>query len=420
MEYWIIEPHDSVIIRDGRPFSTVAGVAKAQSLPFVTPSVMAGALRGRVATNSDGAFYAGSADVNTLQTVSMAGYMIVRRGSITPENTFKWDPFLPRPADAILLENALQWYRVTPRVQRDCQTDLADSGLSPLHLPDNAPVAKIDESASFWNVSIIQQWLMGSVLSRDDTRINAIDDLPRDERYHVAIDSKKGIYESGKLFATSAIGFRYNTVSTQRTTMHQLAILVSVNEQQSMQLADERDIQNVGTRLRTPPAIDTLGGEQRMVRWNHVDAKSVNYSEYLSAPPPDVITSVQRTKNCRILLTTPAYIEDIAKPQQLSGQVGQLTVTVNAIALSRAEWHSGWDMMKKKPKYARRLVPAGTVFFVSFSFAGNDDADKEIAQWISSKWMQPLSDNVSSGSLNSDQMCRDGAGIALIGCGWSE
>jgi hypothetical protein len=52
-------------------------------------------------------------------------------------------------------------------------------------------------------------------------------------------------------------------------------------------------------------------------------------------------------------------LKDIAKPQQLSGQVGQLTVTVNAIALSRAEWHSGWDMMKKKPKVCTAFGSGG-------------------------------------------------------------
>ena len=71
--------------------------------------------------------------------------------------------------------------------------------------------------------------------------------------------------------------------------------------------------------------------------------------------------------------------------------------------------------------YARRFVPSGSLFFVSFSFVGNDDeAYKEIAQWISSKWMKPLSDDVSSGSSNPNQMCSDGAGVVLIGSGWSE
>jgi CRISPR-associated protein Cmr3 len=412
MEYWIVEPHDSLIIRDGRPFSTVAGVAKAQSLPFVTPSVMAGALRGRVATNSSGDFCASQVDVRTLQSVTMAGYVIVKRGPGEGENTFTWDPFLARPADALLLEDALQWYRVTPLGQNGYITDLADSGLLPLHLPDDAPVAKIADSAPFWHVSIIKAWLIGTTLSRSDTSINSIDDLPRDERYHVKIDRKSGSYETGKLFATSGIGFRYNTVSHQGTTTHQLAILVMVNAQQSIQLAHESSLLDIGARLRTPPVVDTLGGEQRMVRWHQVDA-SVNDADYFAAPPQDVIQSVIRTKNCRVLLTTPAYIEDLAHPQQLCGQIGQLTATVNAVALSRAEWQSGWDMVQKKPKHARRLVPAGTVFFVSFE---GDDA--HIAEWIRSKWMKPISDDVTSGSIHTDQMRNDGAGVVLIGSGW--
>jgi CRISPR-associated protein Cmr3 len=416
MEYWIVVPHDSVIIRDGRPFSTVAGVAKAQSLPFVTPSVMAGALRGRVATDSSGHVTAAAHDVSALQSVSIAGYMLVKRNTGTDDQA-TWDPYFARPADALLLKGFPQWYRVTPHAQSDQMTDLADSGLLPLQLPDHAPVAKVVDSAPFWHVSIIKAWLMASTLSSSDTSIGSIADLPRDERYHVAIDSHRGSYEAGKLFATSAIGFRYSTVSTQNANTHQMGILVLVDEQQSVQLAAETTPQNVAARLRTPPAVDTLGGEQRMVRWKAVTQQKVNYAEYLAAPPAEVIKSVRCTKNCRVLLTTPAYVADIAQPMQLCGQIGSLTVKVKAVALSRAEWHSGWDMVSRTPKYARRLLPAGTVFFIAFE--GNDaESDARITEWITAKWMKPISDHTVAGSGHADQMCRDGAGIVLIGSGW--
>jgi hypothetical protein len=76
--------------------------------------------------------------------------------------------------------------------------------LSPLHLPDTTPqLRKLTKVPLSGMYRLFQQWLMGSVLSREDTRINAIDDLPRDERYHVAIDSKKGIYESGKIISAN-------------------------------------------------------------------------------------------------------------------------------------------------------------------------------------------------------------------------
>ena len=53
MKTWIIEPHDSFIARDGRPFGLIAGV-RAASLPFPFPSTTTGGVRTRAGLDAAG------------------------------------------------------------------------------------------------------------------------------------------------------------------------------------------------------------------------------------------------------------------------------------------------------------------------------------------------------------------------------
>ena len=53
MTIWIIEPHDPLIVRDGRPFGPNPGV-QATSLTFPFPSTTTGGVRTRAGLNSYG------------------------------------------------------------------------------------------------------------------------------------------------------------------------------------------------------------------------------------------------------------------------------------------------------------------------------------------------------------------------------
>ena len=52
-EMWLIEPHDSLIVRDGRPFNATAG-SRAQSLDFPFPSTLIGSVRTRIGLENGG------------------------------------------------------------------------------------------------------------------------------------------------------------------------------------------------------------------------------------------------------------------------------------------------------------------------------------------------------------------------------
>ena len=60
---------------------------------------------------------------------------------------------------------------------------------------------------------------------------------------------------------------------------------------------------------------------------------------------------------------------------------------------------SGWDYKEGKPKPTRRLVPAGSVFFLKDI--------QDVDEFIASVWMS----NVSDGAQNR----RDGFGLAVLG-----
>ena len=55
MSIWIIEPHDPLIFRDGRPFGPTPG-ARAFSLPFPFPSTLAGVVRHQANLDGQGNF----------------------------------------------------------------------------------------------------------------------------------------------------------------------------------------------------------------------------------------------------------------------------------------------------------------------------------------------------------------------------
>ena len=55
MTLWLVEPHDPLIAREGRPFGPDAG-ASATTLPFPFPSTLAGGVRSRSAIDENGIF----------------------------------------------------------------------------------------------------------------------------------------------------------------------------------------------------------------------------------------------------------------------------------------------------------------------------------------------------------------------------
>ncbi|MCF6192383.1 MAG: type III-B CRISPR module-associated protein Cmr3, partial [Candidatus Hydrothermae bacterium] len=66
LQTWMALPHDSLIFRDGRPFTAVPG-ARAKTLPFPFPSTIAGAIRTRSGALGHGGLF--PIDENVIEKV---------------------------------------------------------------------------------------------------------------------------------------------------------------------------------------------------------------------------------------------------------------------------------------------------------------------------------------------------------------
>ncbi len=101
MSIWIIEPHDPLIFRDGRPFGPTPG-AQAESLPFPFPSTTTGGVRTRAGSNKDGIFDLDAEGIRALKNLSVRGPLLIQ---LAPDDKdIDWNNWLiPAPSDALLI-----------------------------------------------------------------------------------------------------------------------------------------------------------------------------------------------------------------------------------------------------------------------------------------------------------------------------
>src|SRR5437870_2089345 len=133
MKTWIIEPHDSFIARDGRPFGLIAGV-RATSLPFPFPSTTTGGVRTRAGLDAAGVFDANR--ISEVKTFQVRGALLVELDD--HGNVVQW--LAHAPADTLLLDandgdkNSAKVCRLVPRkLPDDAATNLPE-GLMSLYL----------------------------------------------------------------------------------------------------------------------------------------------------------------------------------------------------------------------------------------------------------------------------------------------
>lgn len=105
-----------------------------------------------------------------------------------------------------------------------------------------------------------------------------------------------------------------------------------------------------------------------------------------------------------MILTTPGYFSGGWRPSAttLNAGIAELNVEIVGAVVPRPVVVSGWDFENDKAKPTRRLVPAGSVYFLKLS--GPEAAR---AEWIKSVWSSPVTDD--------EQSRRDGFGCALLG-----
>jgi CRISPR/Cas system CMR-associated protein Cmr3 (group 5 of RAMP superfamily) len=115
----------------------------------------------------------------------------------------------------------------------------------------------------------------------------------------------------------------------------------------------------------------------------------------------------------RLYLLTPAlfeheqgWIPDFICPATLKGERDGIQYELIAAALPRAIAVSGWDMVKRQPRLGRRLVPAGSVYFLK---ARSDTLTKEqfVQALLDSHWFKSI--------VSGEDERKMGFGVTLIG-----
>ncbi|MGB9180718.1 MAG: type III-B CRISPR module-associated protein Cmr3 [Pyrinomonadaceae bacterium] len=388
MKTWIIEPRDSLIVRDGRPFGLGAGM-RATSLDFPFPSTTTGGVRTRAGLDAQGIF-----DTNLISTVKGIGV----KGPLLVEldnNGEICDWLMPAPSDALLMrvegdDKKAEIKRLAPiNVAPDLMNlSKVNSDLLPVgRLPEqNEQKQKpLDDAPRYWRWEKFNQWLIGAKDFPVELKSLGHSGPEKDSRVHASINDSLTTGETGEnnLFQTRGLEFRRILSEEKLKDTKRLALVVLVDDKARAQNVEE--------------GIAPLGGERRLVVWR--DDTNDKTNDIRRCP---VKKEIAESGYCRLILLTPAFFKSGSYPEKLLQAQHGITPKLKAIAHNRYQVVSGWDFEIDKPKPTRRLVPSGAVLFLEL------DGDKgKREEWIEKTWLSCVSDTETEN--------KDGFGLAMLG-----
>lgn len=374
MALWLIEPHDPLIVRDGRPFGPNPG-ARARSVSFPYPSTVAGGFRSQAGKDENGRF--DRSLIPAVKQISIRGPLLVE---LLNDDNLQF--LAPAPRDALLLrENdqaAIYRRRLQPLTTPDgVLSDLPDglSWLVGLPQPDLKKPAKEAPRYWYWESHFVP-WLLNPP---NDVETVAVADLghngPTAEwRVHVAIDPTSFTGADGALFATNGLEFWQRPSDKEATLSHvkRLALATEVNNPPTLSIRQ---------------GFAPWGGERRTMHWR-------KHETQLPAIPVGLANKIAQTGCCRLILITPACFSEGWKPSWVLEPCFGVTPTLEAVIVNQAETISGWNFELKPgtqtqigPKPTRRLVSSGSVYFLRL-----DGDPTAVRRWVEGMWLANVSD----------------------------
>jgi CRISPR-associated protein Cmr3 len=368
-ETWLIEPHDSLIVRDGRPFNATTG-SRAKSLDFPFPSTLIGSVRTRIGLENGGDWSGFSKElIDEILQIEMFGALLAE---IKDDDSLEF--FAPTPADSLYIkpedETDKNLFPLVP-LSENYFSNLNENLDVKLRLlgiekdkdnPNKDVKGKPNSEVKFWSWTQFEKWLIKAKSQKIESEKLGISGLISDQRTHVKIDYERKSNIDGGLFQTRGLEFAMKDKTSKDLKFKQLGL--------ALQLSDCKGLKE---------GLFPLGGERRVVRW------SKKVCEFPKCPQ-EVIDGIKKSGHCRLILLTPAY---------------KLGAEVKAVAVNRSQVISGWDFAKRKPKPTRRLTPPGTVYFLEIT-----DKDK-VEDFINQTWFKNIGD--------CDQTKLDGFGLAVLG-----
>jgi CRISPR-associated protein Cmr3 len=354
--FFVVQPRDTALFRDARPFE--AG-SSAWSMPLPWPSTLAGLLRTQSFLDNGGAWTGDPATARQVETWGPWIAELAADGKVL-------EHYVPAPMDAVFFRREVggvaEWHRHRLRPEPPpaaLQSDIPAS----LHMltltqgaDGTAPDGKTSSGPAFWSWRAMQAWLQAPPARAEHMRDDSIHALgidapPSEERVHVSIDGDTGTADDGKLFGTSMRRWSWRD---RRGNLRHFAIVGGVRD----------------TSPRT--GLVTFGGERRLSSFRVLEGDALRPAAW-----SDGATIL------RVVLVTPGIFDKGWRP----GCNGALTPgRLVAAMVPRPESVSGWDWEHNRPKPARRMVPAGAVYWVKF------DAPQAARDWADSMHLGSIAD----------------------------
>ncbi len=371
MNTYLLEPQAPLVFRSGKPF----GEGSRDGANFPWPSSLAGLMRTVHWDASNPSFPPTKDSTNALLELASSGPLLAKRekGRLTP--------LFPKPVDSLYLmkdektqENAV--YRLLPgECDTDCGCDLP-VGMKPVVAENDAPKAKPQNGPEYWTLEQLLAWRRN-----EKVEFSALEQhsFSRETRTHVALDRATLAADSGRLFQTEGLDFSHRRKE------------VGLGYEKFDWVFLARSAVDVS------PQMVTFGGERRL-SW----LQRIQTNDPLALPELHR-NALQSNRKISLTLATPALFSAGWQPGWNDGEVPGvpgLKLKLVAAAIDRWQSISGWDLLNRQAKAARKAVAAGATYW--FEVEGEPPAD-----WVEKLWLAPISDTA--------QDRRDGFGLVIPG-----
>lgn len=381
MHTYLLTPLAPLVLRKGKPFGETGG---GESFDFPFPTTVAGTLRAARADMDKRDFDKNRETITGWQCAGILPALIDLNKEGQTEALF------PKPQDALYLdggEAGKQLLRLAPMAMVENEgCDLPGSDLLPVFHPGEEN-AKPVSGPAWWCADVFTRWLLGGEAPTVDGA--GPKPPPQEIRTHVSLDPKTLAASDGLLYQSAGPDWE----APRRATPG------------AAQRGWESRRFGLLARFAEPiePTLVRLGGEGRL------SALSAVPSSTWPAMPEDLAATLEREGRFRLIFCSPALFDVGWRPGWLDANLEGdwpnlpgLKVKLRAAVLERWQAISGWDIRAQKPKAARRLVPAGAVYWF--------EVDKDVKPppgWAAKLWLQSVCDKPEDR--------RDGFGLTVPG-----
>lgn len=330
-----IEAFDTLFFRDGKPFDR--GDTATGSVTFPpAPSVFHGALRTAYFAQQPAAFQADQARNGQIDRMTDS----LRLTSVCLHDGHT--ALFPVPHDLVIEKKHRKDAYVSPHRLSLAARPAVSSLPSGLHtFRANSEETMVGAGAYRIKQADLLDYLNGEAL--DYARLTALSNFySTEQKVGIGRDPRSGSVREGQLYFVNFI----RPVNSARTTLR---------FELGYQARWEKPLEDKGY-LR-------LGGEGKSAHYQHTDAASTM--------PPIMITG----KTLKLYLATPAYFREGWLPQWIDRQTLEgnyeladgtnIRVRLCAAATDRPLHVGGFDQRRNRPKPMRRLVPAGSVYYLT-------------------------------------------------------